>query len=405
MRIAFISRRFFPAISGMSIYAANLTRELSAAGHEVVLFSQYYSGEHAGVYGGGPPPLQSGMQVIGIESVGEQERGDFETDIAILVDVIVAQHQASPFDILHAQYGYPTGWAAMLASQRIGIPVIVSIQGGDGHWVGSCCETHLLAMQRTCLHSSALLIGGESFAREVADRLDIPRSRFTLVPGAVDTSRFTPSARVAASPCRLLYHGRVDRRKGVLDFIQALAGLDASVPAWTATISGIGPDLQAARELAATLGLTSERLRFSGYANYDQAPTIYQAHDIFVSPTYSEGFSNTILEAMASGLPVLSCQAVGVVDCVRHAENGWLVMPGDVAALSSALALLIGDRDLRDRLAANALKQSRLLYSWKAVSSQIMSLYNHLSGTRPDSAFDAALPMTDCRFRRQPHLL
>ena len=108
MRIAFISRRFFPAISGMSIYAANLTRELSAAGHEVVLFSQYYSGEHAGVYGGGPPPLQSGMQVIGIESVGEQERGDFETDIAILVDVIVAQHQASPFDILHAQYGYPT---------------------------------------------------------------------------------------------------------------------------------------------------------------------------------------------------------------------------------------------------------------------------------------------------------
>ena len=405
MRVAFVSRRFFPAISGMSIYAANLVRELSAAGHDVVLFSQFYGGEHAGIYGGGPPPDVPGVQVVGMESIGEQDGGDFESDIAALVDVIAEAHARKPFDILHAQYGYPTGWAAMLASLRIGVPVIVSIQGGDGHWVGSCCETHRLAMQRTCLHAGALLIGGESFAQEVSARLAIPRACFTIVPGAVDTLRFTPSAAGATQADRLLYHGRIDRRKGVLDFIAALSRLPADLPDWSATISGIGPDLAAARSLAGTLGLAEDHLRFTGYANYDTAPDIYRCHDMFVSPSYSEGFSNTILEAMSSGLAVLSCDAVGVVDCVRHGENGLLVAPGDIAALADALVLLITNVDHRLRLASTALMECRERYSWRAVSQQIMDIYAGLAGTKPDSGFDAALPLSPCRFRQTPHLL
>ncbi|MBE7219366.1 MAG: glycosyltransferase family 1 protein, partial [Caulobacteraceae bacterium] len=84
MRVCFVSRRFFPAISGMSIYADNLLRELVAAGHEVTLVSQFYGGGHASVYGGGPPPPAPGVRVIGLEAFGEEDGGDFERDVETL---------------------------------------------------------------------------------------------------------------------------------------------------------------------------------------------------------------------------------------------------------------------------------------------------------------------------------
>ncbi|WP_242152269.1 glycosyltransferase family 4 protein [Sphingomonas sp. BAUL-RG-20F-R05-02] len=402
MRICFVSRRFFPAISGMSIYAINLLRQLVAGGHDVTMISQYYGDPaRASVYGGGPPPAVPGVRVLGLEAVGEQANGNFERDIDGIVDAIALEHARAPFDILHAQYGYPTGWATMIAARRFGLPCVVSIQGGDGHWVGSCCETHRLAMVRVLDHAGALLIGGDSFAGEVHERLGTALDRFTIVPGAVDTSHFTPALKnETEGPVRLLYHGRVDARKGVLDFLQALPDVHGN---WRATISGIGPDVERAKVLATELGL-ADLVMFSGYAEYDAVPELYRAHDVFVSPTYAEGFSNTILEAMACGLAVVSCHAVGVVDCVRDDENGMLTDPGDVPALAASLTSVIIDADRRARLARAALAECRRVYSWEAVGRQISGIYHSLHD-RPQSPFDATLPVTPCRFRSEPHLL
>lgn len=401
MRICFVSRRFFPAISGMSIYAANLLRELVAAGHNVTMISQYRGDVFGrGVYGGGPPPPVPSVHMIGLEALGEQDGGDFERDVDNMVETIVAEHARAPFDILHAQYGYPNGWAVLLASKITGVPNLVSIQGGDGHWIGSCCTTHRMAMQRVLDHSGAVLIGGPSFAREVHERLGTPLDRFTLVPGAVDTARFTPGER-GMGPVRLLYHGRVDRRKGVLDFIEALAHIPPE--GWTATISGIGPDVEAAKSLAEARLLG--RIDFKGYIDYADAPALYRAHDVFVSPTYAEGFSNTILEAMASGLAVVSCHAVGVTDCLRDGENGLLVEPGDINALANRLESLIENRKLCAKLADTALAEARSTYSWTEIGCQIMDIYTQLAGTQPDIAFETALPIEPCHFRETPHLL
>ncbi len=402
MRICFVSRRFFPAISGMSIYAINLLRQLVAAGHDVTMVSQYYGDPaRARVYGGGPPPAVPGVHVIGLEALGEQTDGDFERDVETMIATIAAEHARQPFDILHAQYGYPTGWATVLAAQSLGVPCVVSIQGGDGHWVGSCCDTHRIAMERVLDHAGALLIGGDSFAREVHDRLGTPMDRFTIVPGAVDTDRFTPGEARTEGPVRLFYHGRVDRRKGVLDMLHALVAVEGD---WTCTISGIGPDMEAAQALTGELGLHG-RVRFSGYAEYDRVPDLYRAHDVFVSPTYAEGFSNTILEAMASGQAILSCRSVGVVDCIRDHENGLLVEPGDVAALSGALTRIVTGAGLRQRLAEAGLAECRRTYSWHGVGRQIMEIYKQLQGTKPATGISASIPITPCRFRAEPHLL
>jgi glycosyltransferase involved in cell wall biosynthesis len=411
LRVCFISRRFFPAISGMSVYALNLLRELVAAGHDVTMISQY-RGDAFGrrVYGGGPPPEVPGVRVIGLEQVGEQDGGDFERDVANMVATVVAEHARQPFDVLHAQYGYPCGWAALEASRVLGVPNVVSIQGGDGHWVGSCCETHRLAMTRVLDHANAVLIGCESFAQEVVQRLGTDRARFTIVPGAVDVDRFHPDP-APADPSRgehdlpvMLYHGRVDARKGVLDLLDAARQLRATGDRFRLLISGIGPTYDETAASIPLLGLQS-CVEMTGYVEYADVPAVYRRADIFVSPTYAEGFSNTILEAMASRLAVVSCRSVGVVDCIRDGENGLLTEPGDRNGLAEALRRTLRDSALRRRLADAALEECRAVYSWFTVGHQIMDVYATVAGQKPDLGWSAELPITPCRFRAEPHLL
>ena len=143
-----------------------------------------------------------------------------------------------------------------------------------------------------------------------------------------------------------------------------------------------------------------------GVAGYPEAPARYHAGDVFVSPTYAEGFSNTILEAMASGLPIVSCDVVGVVDCLRDGHNALLVPPREPEQLADAVERLLADGALRERLAATALDQARTLYSWRARAEQIAGVYRSLQGTAPDDAwtYDAADP-DDCVYRATPQLL
>ena len=406
MRICFVSRRFFPTISGMSVYALNLLRQLVTLGHDVTMISQYYGGETAGVYGGGPPPAVPGVKVIGLESVNEQTCGDFEADVRDIVSAIEREHALTPFDVIHAQYGYPTGLAGVLAARRLGVCSVVSIQGGDGHWVGECCATHKRAMRDVCDLADVLLIGSRSFAGEVHGRLGTALDRFTIVPGAVDTDRYTPEIGHVPgrmkSPPTLLYHGRVDRRKGVLDLLDAFAKLTAAGRDLRLIVSGVGPDLDAVRAQAVTM----PNVEVTGYADYENTPAVYRRGDVFVSPTYAEGFSNTILEAMATGLPIVSCDAVGVVDCLEHERNGLLARVADVDDLARQIARLLDDEKLRLRLAAEALDECRRVYSWHAIGRQIDGIYRTL--TQPTTKHDDPLPYRPdepCRYRLQPHLL
>ena len=413
MRVCFISRRFFPAVSGMSVYAANLLRELVKNGVEVTLVSQYRSDETGKkVYGGGAPPEIEGVKVIGLELIGEQNGGDFETDIRRIVETVEREHAEKPFDLLHAQYGYPTGFAALQTSKILNVPNIVSIQGGDGHWVGvGCCRTHRDAMRIVLENANEILIGSRSFAAEVKENHRTDVSRFTIVSGAVDTDRFTPRQDWEAGKFIdenqpvLLYHGRVDRRKGALDLVEAFAELLKETAIKPQLIySGIGPDSEAVKVRVAELNLT-ENVQIIGYADYENVPEIYRRADVFVSPTYAEGFSNTILEAMASGLAIVSTNAVGVVDCLRHRENGLLVEPGDISGLKNALREILDDHDLRKTLARDALEECRAVYSWEKIGRQIIGIYERVKHQKPKNDWQFTTEIDDCRYRAAPHLL
>ena len=422
MRICFLSRRYFPAISGMSVYAQNYLRELVRLGHDVVMISQYRDDEvGTKVYGGGPPPEVPGVKVIGLRALGEERineslPADFEADVRTMVDVALAEHREKAFDLVHAQYGYPNGLAALEISRQTGIPNAVSIQGGDGHWVGLCCETHRQAIRAVFNHANELIIGSQSFAEEVFENHGTPVERFRIIPGAINAERFQPRAGRELgemSDCpTLLYHGRVDRRKGVLELIEAVDLLRGQNTDFKLVISGIGPDLEAAKALAAERSLGGT-IQFSGYVDYGTVPEVYRGADAFISPTWSEGFSNTILEAMASGLPIVASRSVGVVDCLTDGENALFHEVHDVEGLTGQIERLLCDASLRQRLAENAMEEIRERYQWPIIARQIVERLEAIREEAPDNRWTEIYdPSTtfdqadlSCRFRKEPHLL
>ncbi|MFF0945071.1 glycosyltransferase family 4 protein [Kocuria sp. CPCC 205300] len=437
MRICFLSRRYWPAVSGMSVYAENLIGQLRDHGHEVALVSQY-RGDAAGsaVYGGGPPPAErvpEGVQVVGLESLGEQRvadglPADFEQDIAAMRDAVLRLHAEKPFDVVHAQYAWPTGMAALQAATLLGLPSVISVQGGDGHWVGLCCAEHSVGIRTVLDRADAVLIGSETFAQEVTEHHGTLPDRCTLIGGATDTRAFTPGPddrhageldRDGDGVTTLLFHGRVDRRKGVLDLLHALAALRGEGRAVRLLVSGIGPDVDAVSQLVEQLGLQGA-VEQTGYTPYTGAPEIYRRGDVFVSPTQSEGFSNTILEAMASGLPVVTTRTVGVVDCVQDGRNGLLHEVGDVGELVATLRRLLDEPPLARALAAQALAEVREKWSWPALTARIEDVYDRVLGVPGDTSWtrlpSAERPTSggrgmepadrpDCPYLTAPHLL
>ena len=106
---------------------------------------------------------------------GARAVADFEADVDTLTRTVVDLHERRPFDVLHAQFAYPTGLATLRAAHRVGRPAVVTVQGVDGRELGSCCDTHRQLVRAVFDHASALVIGSPSFAAEV-DRLTDPVS-------------------------------------------------------------------------------------------------------------------------------------------------------------------------------------------------------------------------------------
>lgn len=383
-------------------------------GHEITVLAQYRSDVSGSlVYGDGAPSSLPGVEVIGVPQTNEAINGNFEADIAELSDIAIALHDNRRFDIIHGQYAYPPGAAAITIGRKAGLPAIVSFQGGDGHWFGTCCEYHLAVLRWILESASAVIFPTVRFSTSVSTRASAaPRGR--VIPGAVDTTLFTFDAKARATWRRQLgidyeavviaYHGRLDRRKGLVELIRAFENLSRSDgPVVHLIVAGRGPDAAHLLELARRV-LDPDRFSWLDRIAHDEVPGLLSSADLYCSPTYREGFSNTLLEAGALGLPLLTTDTLGVADVFRHMDNAWLVPIEDAAILSDALRTLVRSKALRVRLGESVRDFVTQKFSWDLVASAVETLYT-------EAAVIETLPLPEydrvefCRFRAQPLLL
>ena len=220
---------------------------------------------------------------------------------------------------------------------------------------------------------------------QVGVRLD----RIVVLENGVDLSRFAgpfPYARerLGLSPENFVV-GSIGRLAAPKDFETLLRAFHANasrIPSGVLLIAGDGPERSALEQVARELGLAA-RVRFLG-ARQD-IPEILAALDVFVLSSRSEGFSNVILEAMASGLPVVATDVGDNARLVVPDETGILVPPGDRPQTADALLGLYRDHALRRRLGADARRRAsetfslaRMVGRYEALFSEVLQLGPHL---------------------------
>lgn len=220
-----------------------------------------------------------------------------------------------------------------------------------------------------------------------ADTLDTPRDRTRVIFGGADPTRFRPDP--SESRSGVLFLGRLTPHKGIDRLIQALpAGAALTVvgagghdPAW--------PErgyVDRLRELAAT---SPGQVAFTGPIPDQELPALMRRASVLALPSVdvtcygrpvavSELLGLTVLEAMASGTPVVASKIGGVPEVVSDGETGFLVPPGDVAALSDRLAALLADRSLRERMGKNARGVIRERFTWESCARRCLDAYHEV---------------------------
>jgi sugar transferase (PEP-CTERM/EpsH1 system associated) len=225
--------------------------------------------------------------------------------------------------------------------------------------------------------------------RHLRERVGVSAARITQIYNGVDTLRFTPAR---ADRSRLLPHGfapegtvvfgTVGRLQPVKDqatLIRAYACLAQTHPRARLVVVGDGPLQAELRALAATLGV-QERIHFTGAL--DDVLSALHALDVFVLPSLNEGISNTILEAMACGLPVLATAVGGNVELVEDGMMGHLFAPGDVPALADHMASYVSDDDLRRTHGARARVRAEAQFGLDRMVDDYVAVYDAVIGKR-----------------------
>jgi glycosyltransferase involved in cell wall biosynthesis len=226
-------------------------------------------------------------------------------------------------------------------------------------------ERLLLAVAR---RATATVVMGTG-ARDALLARRFEPGRVHVIPASVDESRF--GRRDATPTWDALVVAELIPTKRIGDFIEAVALLKDSYPDVRAAVVGAGP-LRAELEAQVQRFGVGESVDFLGFRN--DIENVYAASALYVLPSRYEGLSVSLLEAMASGLPVVVSDVGEARDVVRHGQNGFLYPAGDVAALSRHLSELVADPLLRRRLGEEAARTASAYAGRKVVAARYGAL-------------------------------
>ena len=175
----------------------------------------------------------------------------------------------------------------------------------------------------------------------------IPEHRLSTIPNGVDLDHFRPSQRRAASPATFTLGctGRLHKKNDHMTLLNAFARIRSRQPGADLLLLGRGPEEARLKAAATALGLGA-CTRFVG-EHSDVAPWLKEM-DVYVQTSVAEGMPNSILEAMAAGLPVVATAVGGTPEVVVHGETGLLVPPGDPVAVAEAVGRLLENAAFRD---------------------------------------------------------
>jgi len=283
-------------------------------------------------------------------------------------------------DIVHVMANSGWSWhlfaapAIMVARWR-GVPSVVNYRGGEA--ATFLAASH--ALVRFILRRSSALVVPSRYLHEV---FSTHRIESDIVPNIIDLERFRPRTEPRSrNALHILVPRNLEPIYDVATALHALQILRRTLPQVRMTVAGSGPEREQLERLASELGV-ADAVEFCGRVERDVMASLYRDADVVVNPSLVDNMPNSVLEALASGVPVVSTNVGGIPCIVRDGATALLVPPGAPAELAAAVRRVLEDATLAAELRQNGLRDVRQ-YAWSQVRDQWARVYEAaLAGSR-----------------------
>lgn len=282
-------------------------------------------------------------------------------------------------DVFHVMAN--SGWSwhlfaapAIWVARARGVPVVVNYRGGEAAgFLSQSRRSVAWSMRR-----AAALVVPSRFLQEVFGEHGMPSS---VVPNIIDLSRFSPAPANAAGTAtsgpsgapHLVVARNLEPIYSNQTALEAFVEVRKTHPQARLTIAGTGPDLYQLQALATALGVASA-VRFAGRLERDAMAALYRDADVCLNPSLADNMPNSVLEALACGVPVVSTRVGGVPFIVQDGVTALLVPAQDAAAMADAVLRVLGDGCLKSRLVEAGLAEVQR-YTWHQVAPVLAAVY------------------------------
>jgi glycosyltransferase involved in cell wall biosynthesis len=383
------------ATDTQATYVHDINRHLARRGHRVTVVTPGNSSMPARESFDGVDVVRFPMELPVDLTYGRvaQTRVNFMgkvARVAVMAHYLEAQFRATMAvarehgaDVIHAHWAIPTGPAAVSAAQRLGLPSVITMHGGDVYvnpeqGYDFPTRWYVRPALRWTLRKAGALTAITEDCRQHALRAGAPSRSMHLVFNGTDLRRFSPAPAGEADPrfgpnmifaCRQLFP-----RKGIRFLIEAAAQLKPRFPDLKVVVAGDGferPDLIA---LAERLGITRD-VTFLGWVPNSELPQYYRAAALSVIPSLEEGFGIPAAEAMGCETAVVASDAGGLPEVVEHGVTGLIVPRGDSNALAAAIGDLLADPARRARMGQAGRERALRLFDWDRSAEQFEQIY------------------------------
>ncbi len=367
MRIAIFTDTFTPQINGVTNTLNRLRAYLNTHGHQTLFFAPDY-----GTHEADDPEV---VRYRGIHPVFYPECClAFPNPVEIR-----ARLEAFAPDVIHVVTEFGIGYAGLKAARELDIPLVMSYHTNIDKYLTFYHLPHLVRPLNAYMkwfHSFARLnlCPSEDTKRRLREQ---GMENLDVWSRGIDASHFSPDKRSeslrqslgAKDRLIFLYTGRISAEKGLDTLMESIRIINKRHgDSAMFVLTGDGPYTRTLQEM------NIPNVAFTGFLSGEALARMYASSDAFVFPSGTETFGNVVLEAMASGLPVVCVDEGGITDFTSHMHNAAVCRCGNAQSLADGMERMIQDGFMRQRLAAASLATARAR-SWESIFAKLVRQY------------------------------
>jgi glycosyltransferase involved in cell wall biosynthesis len=374
--VAIFASSFHPHLGGVEELTRQLAHQQRRAGGSPLVVTMRWPkslpavDEHEGI------PVR--RHLFRLPERGLRWQVAYAVDHARTERAIVRQLQERSVDIVHVQCVSGNGWYAQRAARRLGLPLVVTLQGELTMDADRVYETSTVLprlLRELLRNADAVTACSGHTLREAEQFTGVELGeRGHVIHNGVDVDEIRRAQPASRARPYILAIGRHVPQKGFDVLIDAYATVLRAMPdAPDLVIAGDGPQRPELEKQVADLGL-AERIEFPGRCDRPTTASLFRGCELFVLPSRHEPQGIVCLEAMAAGKPVVATRVGGVPEVVLDGECGVLVDPGSSAALADALFAVSRSPSLRDQLCFASLERAEQ-FTWTSVADSYNAVY------------------------------